>query len=153
MGSVRLQRLRRLNHINSLKVLRKLILLSLCCYSLLAAAHDDLETYYQLDSTEIISVFAGYTIYTTNQRTKDSILTFLDQNGTVKQSIQSAGVQRTGKWHAANNQLCLHWDKKPKEFCFDKVLFHDKLFLLIKSGKIETTVVKTQMGNRTGIQP
>lgn len=128
----------------------KSLLLVVCLLPVSAISHDDLDEYYWMKSHDIISAFAGYTLFSTNKRTQDKIQTFLDPDGTVKQSIAAAKITRKGKWHAAGNQLCLHWDESPSEFCFDKVLFHDNVFLLVKNDRVESEIGKIQMGNRTG---
>ena len=105
---------------------------------------------YRLTSSDIISVFAGKTLYSINERTKDEILTYLSRDGVVKQAIKASNIQRTGKWHAANNQLCLHWEQKENEYCFDSILFHDESFYLFKDAKIETIVSDGIEGDITG---
>ena len=105
---------------------------------------------YRLNSSDIISVFAGKTLYSTNERTKDEILTYLSKDGVVKQAIKASNIQRTGKWHAANNQLCLHWEQQESEFCFDSILYHDDAFFLFKNSKIETIVNRGVDGDQTG---
>lgn len=94
--------------------------------------------YYRFNSTAITSAFSGRTIFTVNKRTNDEIRTYFAEDGTVKQSIYPEETRRTGKWHAANNQLCLHWDGKDSEFCFDSVLQYGDYLYLMKDGKIET---------------
>ena len=113
-------------------------------------AHGDTDKYIQLTSSQIISVFAGKTLHSVNERTKDKILTYLSRDGTLKQSIQSSNVQRNGWWHAADNQLCLRWQKDGPEHCFDKVVFHDEIFMLIKDDQVETIVNKGDEGDTTG---
>ena len=113
-------------------------------------AHDDIKEYYHLKSSDIIAVFAGKTLHSINQRTKAKILTYLAKDGTVKQSIKSSNIQRNGWWHAANNQLCLRWQKFGDEHCFDKVLFHDEVFYLTKDNQVETVVDNGDEGDTTG---
>jgi|GEM_PF-4375666 len=113
-------------------------------------AHDDIKHYYHLKSSEIVAMFSGKTLHSVNERTKDKILTYLSKDGTVKQSIKSSNTQRNGWWHAANNQLCLRWQKFGDEHCFDKVLFHDEQFYLLVNNEVETVVNKGDEGNTTG---
>jgi len=113
-------------------------------------AHGDINEYYQLNSSQIIAMFAGKTLHSVNERTKASILTYISKDGTVKQSIKSSDIQRKGWWHAANNQLCLRWQKFGSEYCFDKIVFHDEVFMLLKNNQIETTVNKSDEGDTTG---
>jgi len=113
-------------------------------------AHDDLEKYYHLTSTDIMSVFAGKTLHSINQRKKTEVLTYLSKDGTMKQSIKTSNTQRKGKWHAANHQLCLRWQKHDSEYCFDKILFHDEVFFLLKNDQVETIVKKIDEGDKTG---
>ena len=113
-------------------------------------AHGDIDKYLQLSSSQIISVFAGKTLHSVNERTKDEVLTYLAKDGTVKQSIKSLNIQREGWWHAAGNQLCLRWQEDGPEHCFDKVVFHDEIFMLLKGDQVETIVNKGDVGDTTG---
>jgi hypothetical protein len=113
-------------------------------------AHGPKGEFYRLTSTDIIAVFAGKTLYSVNERTKDEVLTFLSKDGAMKQSIKSLNIQRTGKWHPANDQLCLHFENKDSEYCFDSILFHDDIFYLFKDRKIETVVNDGVEGDQTG---
>lgn len=105
--------------------------------------------YYRLNSTDIITVFSGKTAFSVNERTSDEIRTYFAENGRVKQSIHPEDRQRRGKWHAANDQLCLHWDNKPEEFCFDSILWNNYVFYFFKNGKIETIVEEYVEGDDT----
>ena len=124
------------------------IILSLFAHSVLALGTG--EKYYRVSSSDIISVFSGMTLSSINERTKDEALTYFAENGVVKQSIKSLNLERKGKWHAANNQLCLHWENKESEYCFDSILFHNDIFYLFKDGKIESSVTNGVEGDKTG---
>jgi hypothetical protein len=113
-------------------------------------ALDELERYYHLNSSQIIAFFAGKTLHSLNVRTRDKVLTYLSTDGTIKQSIKSSDIQRRGKWHAANNQLCLKWQQSDDEYCFDKVLFRNDLFYLVKDNQVETIVHTGDEGDTTG---
>lgn len=136
-------------HINH-KQLIAVVCITLSPFISTLQAHDDIKHYYRLTSTDIISVFAGKTLYSTNQRTKTKVLTYLSRDGSMKQSIKASNIQRSGKWHAANHQLCLHWQNSESEYCFDKILYHDEIFFLLKNDKTETIVDKYDEGDKTG---
>lgn len=131
---------------------RLLILMTVLVLALSARlhAHDATGKYYYLNSSEIISAFAGHTLHSVNARTKANIRTFLSRGGTIKQSIETSNVQRTGKWHAVDNQLCLRWQHSDDEYCFDHVMYHDNTFFLSKNDVIETTVIHIEQGDQTG---
>ncbi len=124
------------------------ILLSFLSVS--ASAHEDLDSYYHMNSSEIIALFGGNTMHSFNASTKTAIITYLGQDGNVKQSILTSKIQRKGKWHAANGQLCLKWWNKGSEYCFDRVIYHDNVVLLIKNDEIQSIVNEKFEGDKTG---
>ena len=130
----------------------KIFLLSIILSSFVTSVYalEDIEKYYHLNSSQIIGFFSGKTLHSLNVRTKTRVRTYLSPDGTMKQSIKSSGVQRRGKWHAANDQLCLSWQQTEDEYCFEKVLFYNELFYLVKNNQVETILHTGDEGDTTG---
>ena len=136
--------------VSSIKISVFLLGITLGSFSSGLCALDDTKKYYHLNSSQIIGYFAGRTLHSLNVRTRTEVLTYLSKDGSMKQSIKSSNTQRTGKWHAANHQLCLSWLQSDEEYCFDKVLFRDELFYLVKNDMVETIVHTGDEGDTTG---
>lgn len=113
-------------------------------------ADNDIEKYYRLNSSQIISFFADKTLHSRNVHTKTKVLTYLSPDGTMKQSIKSSNIQRRGKWHAADDSLCLSWEQSEEDYCFDQVLFRGEMFFLVKNRQLETIVYLGDDGDTTG---
>lgn len=129
-----------------------IILLSIALGSFVPTLYADggIKQYYRLNSSQIISFFSNKTLHSRNVRTKTTVLTYLSPDGTMKQSIKSSNIQRRGRWHAADDSLCLAWQQSDDDYCFDQVLFHGELFFLVKDRKLETIVHTGDDGDTTG---
>ena len=136
--------------VNNIKLSVFLLGITLGSFTSALYANDDTKKYYHLNSSQIIGYFAGRTLHSLNVRTRTEVLTYLSKDGSMKQSIKSSNTQRRGKWHAANHQLCLSWQQSEGEYCFDKVLFRDELFYLVKGTQVETIVHTGDDGDTTG---
>lgn len=135
---------------SNIKIFIFLLSITLGSFTSALYALDDTKKYYHLNSSQIIGFFAGKTLHSLNVRTRTEVLTYLSKDGSMKQSIKSSNTQRRGKWHAANHQLCLSWQQSEEEYCFDKVLFRDELFYLVKNSQVETIVHTGDEGDTTG---
>ena len=135
---------------NNIKHIIFLLSITLGSFTSNLYAADGLEKYYRLNSSQIIGFFSGKTLHSRNVRTKTRVLTYLSPDGTMKQSIKSSNIQRRGTWHAADDSLCLSWQKSDEEHCFDQVLFYNELFFLVKNKKLETIVHMGDEGDTTG---
>lgn len=116
-------------------------------YSSLVLSHDESVV---LTSSDIIYLFSGKTLKTENQRSKIRYLTFLGKEGIVKQWIPAKKIKRKGRWHAAEDQLCIRWEEIEKEFCNKMIWTHHNVVYLVKDGKIQSVVNSYKAGNSTG---
>lgn len=104
----------------------------------------------KLNSTEIIQTFSGNTSACIKEKDQSTCSTYMGEQGQVKRHMHDSGKQRLGKWHAAGHQLCIMWQGKSKDLCFDIVKLENGHVQLIRKGKLKSTVTGFQYGDHSG---
>ena len=73
-----------------------------------------------LSQTEISNLFSAKTAGCIKTKDKSICQTYMGDDGSVKRFTENTGKTRLGTGHAsANNQLCIRWEGKSKDLCFD----------------------------------
>ena len=132
-----------------LKLLRHVLVsvITLLCALTLHAAEPGGE---KLNSTQIIEVFSGRTSLCIKEKDQSGCSTFMSERGRVKRFTYKDKKQKTGKWHAAGHQLCILWDGKTRELCFDIYETPKGEYQLFKKGKLKATVTGFEAGDTSG---
>jgi len=93
-----------------------------------------------LSGDDITSLFSGKTTSCIKSKDQSTCLTFMSSDGKVKRLTNADGETRLGTWNVMNNQLCILWDKKKKDLCFDVVKQNDREYLLNRKGKTKSII-------------
>ncbi len=125
----------------SKRILQSLLLL---CLPLSVSAAE------KLNSTEIIQAFSGNTSACIKEKDQTTCSTYMGERGQVKRHMHDSGKQRLGKWHAAGHQLCILWEGKTRDLCFDIFKLENGHVQLIRKGKLKSTVTEFKPGDHSG---
>ena len=132
-----------------LKPVRKPLLFFIAIFfsTLLHAAPPQGE---KLNSTQILQLFSGHTAKCQKSKDQSTCNTFMGDRGQVKRLNHYDNKRKTGKWHAAGHQLCIHWAGKKRESCFDVYQNADDSIQLFWKDKLKATIIGFDEGNTAG---
>lgn len=121
------------------KIFLKSMVIGLIAISLNAMSLNAISA--PLSQSEITHLFSAKTAACIKSKDQSSCKTYMGDDGRVKRFTENTGKTRLGTWHAsADNRLCIRWENKTKDLCFDINKNEDNTYNLDRKGKTKSVI-------------